>query len=135
MALPTNAPVMMQIGDKVRNLVEDPIIADIMYRYEMARVRWGLSEKLPQTERKNSWDWSAEELEVMSNQLDKLIDEYSTRCVELILEGKLNPPRRNNNPWYIAKVWFYKKFLDLKPGVNERIWTEMERRASEANGA
>lgn len=122
-------PSVMQVGGPLRRKSDDPILAALMSTYSHVMTQAGIPEALPgQKSRPFPEHLDSDAIKTLLAVLDSLLDRYAFRCVDLIDMGLMELPRRNNNPFYIAKTWIKRVIFKTKPGVTERIWQEIERR-------
>lgn len=123
------SPSVMQVGGPLRRKSDDPILAGLMKTYDHVMTQAGIPEALPgQKARPFPDHLDSDAINTLLAVLDSLLDRYAFRCVDLIDMGLMELPRRNNNPFYIAKTWIKQVIFKTKPGVTERIWQEIDRR-------
>lgn len=127
-------PSVMQVGGPLRRKSDDPILGQLMQSYNELLRQAGIPDVVPGEKRPPLPDHiTNEEMSDLLVKMDALLDRYAIRCADLIEMGLMELPRRNNNPFYIAKTWIKQWILGCKPGVTERIWRELNSRVAEHN--
>lgn len=107
----------------------DPTLMLLEQQYDRVLRRYGIPIKVPgQARPPMPEDAESIDLKAALVELEPIVDAIAFHIVDLAEHGKRALPPRDNNPFSIARMWIKEHIFGFKPGLNVRIWREVDRR-------